>query len=247
MKKKQQYKCLVDNKETELLNGMFFSDLSSGIKRLIRKDYPRVQDTDFICSEHLIHYRLVNIDNMYKRDMHQNAKLNNKLTGVMENDKYQIIDVSEKLQKSLTFGQRVADAVAHFGGSWTFIISFILIMIVWIIINLLHVFGVSFDPYPFILLNLFLSMVAAIQAPLILMSQNRSDEYEQMQSQNDYHVNLKSEEEIRMLHSKLDHLIQQDQPNLLEIQRIQTEMLASIEQQVSELRKKDDPTESDDN
>ena len=110
-------------------------------------------------------------------------------------------------------------------------------MIIWILINSLSLFGIKFDPFPFILLNLFLSMIAAIQAPLIMMSQNRSAAHDRVEAKNDYHVNLKSEEEIRYIHSKLDHLIQQDQPNNMEIQKLQLEMLASIEYELSELRR----------
>ncbi|GAB6093407.1 DUF1003 domain-containing protein [Furfurilactobacillus curtus] len=229
--------CLVDQKSFDLVDGVFLEDLDGSLKALIRQDFPKATNQDFICSEHLVHYRLLKMDQMIAKDYRQNHKLNQKLTRVLAKDTYQAIDVREQLEHSLTVGQRVADAVAHFGGSWPFIISFITVMIGWIVINSLHLFGVHFDPYPFILLNLFLSMVAAIQAPLIMMSQNRAAEYDRLQSINDYHVNLKSEEEIRVLHSKVDHLIQQDQPNLLAIQKIQTEMLGSIESQVNELRR----------
>ncbi|GKT03014.1 DUF1003 domain-containing protein [Furfurilactobacillus entadae] len=229
--------CLVDQKAYDLVDGVFLEDLDGPLQALIRRDFLKAANHDFICSEHLVHYRLMKMDQMIAKDYRQNRRLNQKLTRVLEDDNYQVVDVREQLEKSLTFGQRVADAVAHFGGSWPFIISFITVMILWIIINVFHLFGVHFDPYPFILLNLFLSMVAAIQAPLIMMSQNRSAEYDRMQSVNDYRVNQKSEEEIRVLHSKIDHVIQQDQPNMLEIQKIQTEMLGSIESQVNELRR----------
>ncbi|KRL07291.1 DUF1003 domain-containing protein [Liquorilactobacillus hordei] len=230
-------KCLVDQKEYDLVDGAFLKDLDGSLRALIRRDYPKAADNQFICSEHLVQYRVKKMDQMIAKDYRQNDKLTRKLTRVMENDAYQVIDVREQLEHSLTFGQKIADGVAHFGGSWAFILSFIGIMIFWILLNIFHWFGVHFDPYPFILLNLFLSMVAAIQAPLIMMSQNRSSEYDRMESRNDYQVNQKSEEEIRVLHSKIDHLIQQDQPNLLQIQKIQTEMLGSIESQVSELRR----------
>ena len=229
--------CLVDHKEYDLVDGVFLGDLDGPLRALIRLDFPKATNQDFICSEHLVHYRLLKMDQMIAKDYRQNHKLNQKLTRVLQKDTYQVVDVRQQLEHSLTVGQRVADAVAHFGGSWPFIISFVLIMLLWITVNSLHLFGVHFDPYPFILLNLFLSMVAAIQAPLIMMSQNRSAEYDRMESANDYHVNQKSEEEIRVLHSKVDHMIQQDQPNMLQIQKIQTEMLGSIESQVNELQR----------
>ena len=229
--------CLADHKKYDLVDGVFLGDLDGPLKALIRQDFPKATNNDFICSEHLVHYRLLKMDQMIAKDYRQNNKLNRKLTRVMENDTYQMVDVREQLENSLTFGQKIADAVARFGGSWPFIISFVSVLVLWILINTFHWFGVKFDPYPFILLNLFLSMVAAIQAPLIMMSQNRAAEYDRMESRNDYHVNLKSEEEIRVLHSKIDHMIQQDSPNLLQIQKIQTEMLGSIQSQVNEMRK----------
>lgn len=229
--------CLVDQKPFDLADGVFLGDLEGPLKALIRRDFPKATNEDFICSEHLVHYRLLKMDQMIAKDYQANHKLNRKLTRVMQRDTYKVVDVREQLEDSLTFGQRVADAVAHFGGSWPFIITFVSIMVVWILVNGLHLFGVHFDSFPFILLNLFLSMVAAIQAPLIMMSQNRSGEYDRMESRNDYHVNLKSEEEIRMLHSKIDHVIQEDTPNLMQIQKIQTQMLGSIETQVAELRR----------
>lgn len=100
-------------------------------------------------------------------------------------------------------------------------------------LNVLKPFGIVFDKYPFILLNLALSTLAALQAPLIMMSQNRASDYDRLQAKNDYNVNKVSEEGIRLLHTKLDHLVQQDQSDLLEIQKLQTEMLALTKQLVS--------------
>ena len=99
-------------------------------------------------------------------------------------------------------------------------------------LNVLKPFGIVFDKYPFILLNLVLSTLAALQAPLIMMSQNRASDYDRLQAKNDYNVNKVSEEGIRLLHTKLDHLVQQDQSDLLEIQKLQTEMLASLTKQL---------------
>ncbi len=106
----------------------------------------------------------------------------------------------------ITFGERVADAVAAFGGSWKFIILFFLFLIVWILANAIVLMNRSFDPYPFILLNLILSCIAAMQAPVIMMSQNRQEQKDRIRSQNDYLINLKAEVEIRALHEKVDRL-----------------------------------------
>ena len=118
-----------------------------------------------------------------------------------------------------TLGQRVADKVASFGGSWTFIISFVFFLILWICVNAFILLHRAYDPYPFILLNLILSCIAALQAPVIMMSQNRQEEIDRKRAKNDYMINLKSELEIRMLHEKIDHLILHQEQSLLEIQK----------------------------
>ncbi|MFD1671536.1 DUF1003 domain-containing protein [Agrilactobacillus yilanensis] len=234
----QETICLVDHEKHNFEDGVSLRDLDSQLRQLIQHDFPKATGNDFICSTHLVHYRLLEMDQIFDKDQVQSRKLGERMTRLMQRDDYQIVDIHQQLEASLTVGQKVADAVARFGGSWPFIISFISIMIVWIIINVCHLFGFNFDPYPFILLNLFLSMIAAIQAPLIMMSQNRAAEYDRLQARNDFKVNSKSEEEIRVLHAKVDHLIQQDSINLLSIQKSQTQMLGEIQRQLNALKHK---------
>jgi uncharacterized membrane protein len=140
-------------------------------------------------------------------------------------------NVMDEYSDKLTFGQRVADKVASFGGSWPFIGIFALILILWIggnIFMLLALHKKPFDPYPFILLNLFLSMLAAIQAPVIMMSQNRQSAHDRIAAEHDYEVNLKAELEIMNLHQKLDELREQKWAELVAMQTQQMEMLKSI-------------------
>ena len=127
-----------------------------------------------------------------------------------------------------TYGQRLADSVATFGGSWTFIIAFGVFLFIWIITNVFVLVSRPFDPYPFIFLNLILSCIAALQAPVIMMSQNRQEEKDRTRAKKDYMINLKAELEIRMLHEKIDHLILHQQQDLLEIQNIQVDMLKDV-------------------
>ena len=122
----------------------------------------------------------------------------------------------------------MADRIADFGGSWTFILSFGGFILVWVVINTIVLIARPFDPYPFILLNLFLSCLAAIQAPIIMMSQNRQELRDRLRSENDYRVNLKAELEIRHLHEKLDHLLQHQWERLIEIQQIQIELMNEL-------------------
>ncbi len=132
-------------------------------------------------------------------------------------------------EEILTRGQRISDKVAKFGGSWAFIISFFVILIVWICYNTIAPHGKEFDPYPFILMNLVLSCIAALQAPIIMMSQNRQEEKDRMRSQNDYMINLKAEIELRALQQKMDLLIEDQIKALFESQAQQLEILQRIE------------------
>lgn len=141
-------------------------------------------------------------------------------------------DVTQDYDVETTFGQRAADKVATFGGSWTFVGLFAAVMAAWVGVNayLLMLRGRTFDPYPYILLNLFLSMLAAIQAPVILMSQNRHSERDRLNAEHDYEVNLKAEMDIRLLHEKLDRLREQQWEELLAIEKEQLAILSSLSQ-----------------
>jgi uncharacterized membrane protein len=140
-------------------------------------------------------------------------------------------NVSQDISEQMTFGQRLADNVAAFGGSWTFISLFAIVLFVWVLLNsfiLLRIGTAAFDPYPYILLNLFLSMLAAIQAPIILMSQNRQAYKDRMSAEHDYEVNLKAELEIMALHEKIDLLREQQWSELISIQQEQLELLSQL-------------------
>jgi uncharacterized membrane protein len=139
-------------------------------------------------------------------------------------------NVAKEADASTTFGQRAADAVASFGGSWIFVGLFAGTMVLWVGLNAFLVMnrGRTFDPYPYILLNLFLSMLAAIQAPVILMSQNRQSEKDRIHAEHDYEVNLKAELDIMLLHEKLDLLREKQWEELLAIQKEQLELLARL-------------------
>ncbi|HRO97260.1 MAG TPA: DUF1003 domain-containing protein, partial [Ferruginibacter sp.] len=131
----------------------------------------------------------------------------------------------------------VADKVASFGGSWAFILSFFSFLVLWIIVNLYILNTRPFDPYPFILLNLILSCLAAIQAPIIMMSQNRLEQKDRQRAEHDYKINLKAELEIQLLSEKIDHLLVHQSKKLLEIQEVQTDYLDDLMREVKNLRK----------
>jgi len=137
-------------------------------------------------------------------------------------------NVEEEYEDVRTFGERAADVVADFGGSWHFIGLFALVLVVWMAFNVWAVANAIFDPYPFILLNLVLSCLAAVQAPIIMMSQKRQEAKDRLRSENDYKVNLKAEPEIRHLHDKVDHIITRQWERLAEIQQIQLEIMQDM-------------------
>lgn len=143
-----------------------------------------------------------------------------------------LVEFDDKSDKR-TFGERVADKVATFGGSWTFIISFMVFLGLWIFTNIYFLANKGFDPYPFILLNLILSCIAALQAPIIMMSQNRQEEKDRERAKKDFYVNLKAEQEIRLLQEKLDHILEYQHQELLKLQESQLKLLEDIKSKLN--------------
>lgn len=144
-------------------------------------------------------------------------------------------NIQDEIEGDLSFEQKIADQVAAFGGSWTFIIMFFAFIVIWMLINIWFLATKPFDPYPFILLNLLLSCLAAIQAPIIMMSQNRQEQKDRQRGEHDYKINLKAELEIKLLSEKIDHLLVHQSKKLLEIQEVQIDYLEDL---MKEIRKK---------
>ena len=158
-------------------------------------------------------------------------KLHKIVSDTLQEEKLIINNLLNPPQEQLTRGQRISDKVARFGGSWMFIIFFGIVLLVWILFNVLA--PEKFDPYPFILMNLILSTIAALQAPVIMMSQNRQEEKDRKRAENDYLINLKAELELRSLHQKVDLLLEEQIKTLFEIQARQMEMLKNISDQLT--------------
>lgn len=197
------------------------------ILNLMTADHPGF-DSDAHCSiTELNVYRQKYIQDYLLKEVGELSELEDTVLNSLQK-KEMLVNRVEDLPDKLTLGPRLADQVAAFGGSWTFILSFALFLLVWIALNTVWFLRKPFDPYPFILLNLILSTLAALQAPVIMMSQNRQEEKDRDRAKKDYMINLKSELEIRMLHEKLDHLIIHQQHELLEIQKVQIEMMNDI-------------------
>lgn len=168
------------------------------------------------------------IDNLLSDQGSEMAKLQRIVKNAVKSEKLITQQLLNPPAEILTVGQKISDKVARFGGSWRFILIFSAILIIWILFNVLEVTSMRFDPYPFILMNLVLSCVAALQAPIIMMSQNRHEEKDRKQNQNDYMINLKSELEIKSLHEKLDLLLDEHFKILTEAHRKQLEQLAEL-------------------
>ena len=198
---------------------------------LIKKEFPDFNDDDCIAVNELNVYRQQYISNYLSTEIGALSAMEKSVISSLKQDK-SIVSIVEDEEEVRNLGQRVADRVAGFGGSWTFIISFVVFIIIWIGSNVYILLNKGFDPYPFILLNLILSCVAALQAPVIMMSQNRQEEKDRNRAKKDYMINLKSELEIRMIHDKIDHLIMHQQQELIEIQKVQIEMMNDILDQI---------------
>lgn len=201
------------------------------IEELIRNDHPEWNDNSRMCKDDFNAYRIKYIIKIIEEEKGSIEVLEDAvIDSIKEND---IITFNTRIEKEpLKVGDRISDKVASFGGSWKFIILFFAILLVWILINSLYLLLKPFDPYPFILLNLILSCLAAIQAPIIMMSQNRQEMKDRIRSENDYKINLKSEIEIRTLHEKVDHLLLDQWSKMMRIQEIQIEILEEIRNKI---------------
>jgi uncharacterized membrane protein len=218
----------ISNKEFQIADKISAKTIRHSILNLIQKDHPHFSHDSNLSRSELNQYREKNISGYLNKEIGELSDLEKTvLTSLTDNT-----TLSDKIdgddQQSLTFGQRIADEVASFGGSWKFIISFGVFILLWITTNIFWLVNKGFDPYPFILLNLILSCLAALQAPVIMMSQNRQEEKDRDRAKKDYMINLKSELEIRTLHEKIDHFIMDQQQELLEIQKSQIDLLNDI-------------------
>ena len=175
-------------------------------------------------------------ENLLKSEDEQLSKLQQIVKQAIAEEKLIVENLLHQPQEILTSGQSISDKVARFGGSWKFIILFSVILCIWILFNTLSPHKDEFDPYPFILMNLLLSAIAAFQAPVIMMSQNRKEEKDRKRSENDYLINLKAELEVRSLHQKIDLLLEEQIKNLFDTQVMQLKILKNIEKELKKVK-----------
>jgi len=202
--------------------------VSAPVAETIRQEHPEWTADGYICLADLNRFRSRYIQSLLETEKGELTSLEQEVLDSMARQETLSSNIDAQFERELTFGERLADRIADVGGSWTFILGFGGFLLVWIVVNSAVLLLRPFDPYPFILLNLVLSCLAAIQAPVIMMSQNRQEAKDRLRSENDYRVNLKAELEIRHLHEKIDHLLTRQWERLVEIQQVQLELMSEI-------------------
>ena len=220
--------CQICKKPKSPHNGMIAELIRPSLLEFAKKKVSDLDSKAFICFEDLGNFRKDYVKEVLEDEIGELSALDNEVIQSLEQHEILSADISKQFERKLTFGERLSDHIAEFGGSWKFLITFGAVIFVWIGANIALLATRAFDPYPFILLNLILSCLAAVQAPVIMMSQNRAEARDRLRAENDYKVNLKAELEIRHLHEKIDHLLRKQYNRLFEIQQIQIELLEEL-------------------
>jgi uncharacterized membrane protein len=220
--------CCVCKQPRSQHQGQFSELIRPSLLEFIKKQLPECTGKDFICYDDLGEFRKSYVKEVLQDEIGELSALDQEVVESLREHEIVSSDIGQQFEKKLTFGERLSDRIASFGGSWRFIILFGTVLLLWIVANAVFLMNRGFDPYPFILLNLILSCLAAIQAPIIMMSQNRAEARDRLRAENDYKINLKAELEIRHLHEKIDHLLRRQYNFLFEIQQIQIELLEEL-------------------
>jgi uncharacterized membrane protein len=220
--------CAVCGKSFSSRNAISGEIIRKEIAAEIVKSYPEWSPEKFICRADLTKFRDQYVHALLESEKGELSSLENEVLHSLREHELLSTDIASEFRQQWSLGERVADKIAAFGGSWTFIISFAVFLLIWIAVNSFVLLSHPIDPYPFIFLNLILSCLAAIQAPIIMMSQNRQEARDRISSQHDYQVNLKAELEIRQLHEKIDHLLLHQWDRLMQIQEVQLEILSDL-------------------
>lgn len=198
------------------------------IAQLLQRDVGHWDENGWICLEDLQKYQHHYVQSLLEAEKGELTELEMEVLNGLREHEILARNPEVQIEDTLTLGQRLADRIAAFGGSWSFIILFAVVLFVWMFVNSYVLVMRPFDPYPYILLNLALSALAALQAPVIMMSQNRQEARDRIRAMHDYQVNLKAELEIRQLHQKIDHLLSHQWERLVEIQEIQMELINEV-------------------
>ncbi len=234
MTQKKSYRCEVSGNTIPLDQLVSITSVRLPILQMIKEDHPELPEHGYISKKILNTYRELRVKKILEEEFGELNSMHESILKSISNEEFVSKNVESEMQEHLSIADKISDRVAEFGGSWRFIISFLLFIVIWMAINVFCLSNKGFDPYPFILLNLILSCVAALQAPVIMMSQNRQEQKDRQRSMHDYQVNLKAEVEIQQLHEKLDHLMMHQNQRLLEIQQTQVDMLEQLVEKLEE-------------
>jgi uncharacterized membrane protein len=217
--------CAISGREWPRRQLVNLETIRPSLAERIRRDHPDLAQDALIGRPELARYRSLYVEELLHDESGELSEIERKVAESLATHETLAENIEEQYEDKRTLGERLSDHLASFGGSWIFIITFGVLLAVWIAFNRAKGSAEAFDPYPFILLNLILSCLAAIQAPIIMMSQKRQEAKDRLRSLNDYQVNLKAELEIRHLHEKIDHLINKQWQRLTEIQQLQLEIM----------------------
>jgi uncharacterized membrane protein len=220
--------CQICKQEKRMRDLLPAEVLRPSLAHFIEGRYAAWSPEGFICLSDLNRFRTEYVKQVLEAEVGEISALENDVLASLRERELLSTNIDAELDARETFGERLSDKIAAFGGSWKFVIVFFSLLLAWVTANSLLLVSPPFDPFPFILLNLLLSTLAAVQAPMILMSQNRMEARDRLRSENDYKINLKAELEIRHLHEKLDHLVKQQWQRLVEIQQIQLELMGEL-------------------
>jgi uncharacterized membrane protein len=226
--KQRTVQCQCCRQEKKLSDVLPAEAVRESIMELIKHQCPDWSADSFICLADLNRFRNQYVEQEVKAEKGELSTLEMEVVQSIKEQELLSRDIDLEYEEKLTLSERWSDKLAAFGGSWEFIGIFFFFILLWIGGNSYIFFRQPLDPYPFIFLNLVLSCIAAIQAPIIMMSQNRQEAKDRLRSRHDYQVNLKAELEIRQLHEKMDHLVTRQWQRLLEIQEIQLELMEEI-------------------
>lgn len=217
--------CAITGKERPKRDLFRLDTLRPTLAERMRKDHPDLTDDSLISRQEVARYRNLYVEDLLKEENGEFSELEREVAESIAAQDTISENTEDDFEEHRTLGDRCSDALASFGGSWAFLISFAIVLFGWMTLNVAQGESKAFDPYPFILLNLVLSCLAAVQAPIIMMSQKRQEAKDRLRSINEYQVNLKAELEIRHLHEKVDYLITKQWQRLAEIQQIQLEIM----------------------
>ena len=216
--------CQICNQRKILKDVLPAEMVRDSVVATIKKKYPKWSTKGYICYPDLNKFRVEHVQDVLETERGELSHLDQAVVDSLKKHDVLARNVNAEFEGKMTFGQRLADKVTVFVGSWTFIIIFFIVLFSWMLVNTIIIWK-HFDPFPFILLNLVLSCIAAVQAPVILMSQIRQSQKDSLRAEHDYKTDLKAELEIRHINSKIDQLMSHQWQRLLEIQRIQMELM----------------------